>query len=177
MSSILGITFSPKTKAEIEDLPNKKSLGVLHVVTANPEMLMASMKDQQLQSILQESEYVVADGIGLQWLCRLTGQAIPTRIPGVDLMVAWLEHANEYRKSVVFVGGTEQVALKLRKVLAKVYPRVRVEHVYDITVDGEGKSVQTASVLNSISAVLPDFIFVALGHGKQEKWLDSNKDY
>ncbi len=173
MAELLGFKFSKKTRDEIINLPSTKPLGALHVITANPEMLMAGRKDEEFAKILRNTEHVIADGSGFTWLCNLTRQTPPPRIPGVDLMVEWLQFANENRKTVLLVGGSEGTAHKLRKILDKVYPRIRVEHIHDVTVDQDGVSDKDLSVM---STTTPDFIFAAFGHGKQEKWIAKNLD-
>ncbi|MDP3685788.1 MAG: WecB/TagA/CpsF family glycosyltransferase [bacterium] len=86
---ILGIPVDALTRAEVlarcaDALGGER---LLHIVTANPEILLQARRDRTYTSILQHADLVVADGVGVLLAARLFGQRFPERIPGVELLV------------------------------------------------------------------------------------------
>lgn len=149
-------------------LENKKRF----IVTANPEIVMAARKDKVYKQILLEADYIVPDGIGIILAAKNKGNPLQERITGYDLMVDFLELANEKRATCFFLGGTAEVNLKTIKEVKKKYPHIQIagsHHGYFELQDGQ--------VLQVVKESDPDFVFVALGFPKQETWIYSNLSY
>lgn len=118
-----------------------------YIVTLNPEMVMLAQKDEEFRKILNQADLAIPDGWGLQ----LAAPGLP-RTTGRELMLALIKLGHR----TVLVGGkpgiAEKAASRLRSLLV-------------------GISEPDVSTINKIH---PDFLFLALGHGKQEKWIAKN---
>lgn len=116
-----------------------------YLTTPNPEMIVAAQKDASFKRILNQADLAIPDGIGL----RLADSKL-RRLAGADLMIALIKKG--YKTLVV--GGKPGVAQKAAKKL--------------------GVMGMTEPDVKKINTIKPDLLFVALGHGKQEKWIAKN---
>src|SRR5215469_14435573 len=54
-----------------------------HIVTLNPEMVMAAKRDPLLADIILRADLRTADGVGVTWAAWLHGRRL-TRVTGID---------------------------------------------------------------------------------------------
>src|SRR5687767_4405053 len=59
--------------------------GTYHVVTVNPEFVMAAQRNAEFLHTLQRADLAVPDGVGLNFAARWTGQTLRSRVPGIEL--------------------------------------------------------------------------------------------
>lgn len=176
MIRVLGTTFNPMTERELAAFLLVRRTEPIHVVTVNAEMLLAAHRDARLCAIIHRAGLCVVDSVAIQWIALLTGQTIPQRHPGVDVMSRWLSYAHTHEKSVFLIGADAPVLHALLRKVDSEYPGLIVQGISDISVNENGESTQTPAVRAAIEGFEPDFIFVALGHGKQEYWIARNID-
>ncbi|MFH1947133.1 MAG: WecB/TagA/CpsF family glycosyltransferase [Candidatus Magasanikbacteria bacterium] len=151
------------------------------IFTPNPEMLVDARKDQYFKEILNSGDLNICDGKGLEIASR--GQL--KRIPGVDLMLDICELAEKENKSIYLLGsGSDEVVKKTAEVLQEKFPLLKiVGHSMGPSITTEQHNNRTTLVYNKdknedlmydIITSAPDILFVAFGHGKQEKWIEEN---
>lgn len=133
-----------------------------HVVTPNPEMLAASEYDPSLKDVLNAASLRIVDGFGV---VLMSGFRLH-RWPGVDVLrfLAW--EANRRGLKMLIAGGMhEGDAERAAGVLnVKGYSPGRIELTEIGWVGDDG-------LKEAIERERPDVLALALGHGKQEKWL------
>jgi N-acetylglucosaminyldiphosphoundecaprenol N-acetyl-beta-D-mannosaminyltransferase len=82
--SILDVPFSKLTLEEttlhLAEQIRKERSGLFHLVTANPEITLASQTDELLQEIIRSADLVVPDGIGIVLAAKRKGDPIPGRV-------------------------------------------------------------------------------------------------
>lgn len=147
------------------------------ITTPNPEMLVASHRDPEFRRVLRSADLAVPDGTGLVIMSRLMGGRIPERITGVDLVFDIADLAAKKGRSVFLLGGDPGAAQAAAETLRARYPGLMVvgaERGGPITFDGQGTPRIDPAVVERIHAARPDVLFVAFGHGKQERWLAEN---
>jgi N-acetylglucosaminyldiphosphoundecaprenol N-acetyl-beta-D-mannosaminyltransferase len=139
------------------------------VVTANPEIVMASKKDESYFKTLQEATYVIPDGIGIVLGARLLGTPIVERLAGFDLMLHLFALAAEKGYRVYMLGAEEQVIEEAARRVKATYPNLELAgyHHGFITLEDD-------AVVEAIKATKPDIILVGLGFPKQEYWIHKN---
>ena len=146
------------------------------IFTPNPEMIVATRRDVEYASVLNRSDINIADGFGLTILTR---GHLP-RYPGIDLVKDILEIANEKSSKIFLLGTGNQKTLDVA--VAKIkekYPRVIISGTnigprFDLSRKIIDESADEEAI-NQIIMTAPEIIFVAFGHGKQEKWIIEHK--
>lgn len=167
---ILGSGFDHVTMEEAQvQLGSFVVKGNSHlVVTANPEVVMKAKADQLLAEILERSNLVVADGIGVIWASRLIGEPLPERIPGIELAEGLLRQATDSGWKVFLLGGKEGVVDAAKEALLQKLPTLQIVGTHH----GYFKpGLEEEKVVNQIKDTKPDVLLVALGVPRQEKWL------
>lgn len=138
-----------------------------HVVTANPEMVMAAIADQTIADVLHRADLIVADGIGLVWASRMLGAPVPERVAGIDLAESLLAQAAKHDRRVFLVGAEPGVAEQAAATLSERYAGLNIvgtKHGY-FSRDEENALVET------IEESDPDLVLVAMGAPRQELWI------
>ncbi len=144
------------------------------VFTPNPEMLVLARKQLRFRKALSMADLAIPDGSGLLWAAWLIGKKLPARVTGTDMVERVCQLAAENNKSVFFLGGRWGVAERAANVLAQKYPRLKIAGVSDggdVVRDENGVPVLTSGVYEMLNSCVPDILFVAFGHGKQEEWI------
>ena len=116
-----------------------------YIVTPNAEMVMLAQEDKEFNQVLNQADLAIGDGYGLKLADRRLKQVI-----GTDFMLALV--AKGYK--TLLVGGKPGVAQAAGQKL--------------------GVLGMTEPDIRAINRVKPELLFVALGHGKQEKWIAKN---
>src|ERR1700676_806949 len=63
------------------------------IVTANPSHLCMMRRDPELAAACRAAHLTLADGMSVVWALRASGQSVPERVAGVDLMAGLLAEA------------------------------------------------------------------------------------
>lgn len=147
------------------------------IFTPNPEMLVDAQRDSNFKAVLNDSDLNLCDGFGL-WLA--TGQRAE-RMTGVDFMLDLCALAEREGKSIYLIGsGSDEVVKKTAQVLQNKFPLLKITgynkgHKLQVTsYNLQFDSDENENVLYDIITKAPDILFVAFGHGKQEKWIAQN---
>lgn len=167
---ILGIGFDPIT---MDQAQSRLASYVMHghphlVITANPEMVMRARGDQLLTEILERADLVVADGIGVVWASHVLKEALPQRIPGIELAEGLLLQAAGQGWTVFLVGAAEGVADQAALELRRRWPGLEIVGTYHGYFQAGEEEQQ---IIGEIKAKKPDILLAALGVPRQEKWL------
>ena len=169
--NILGIPFVDTTKKEFVShvltlaTSNKEPISI---VTANPEIVMLTKENAQYAQYVQQSTYVVADGIGVVIGSKILGSPLRERIPGYELVHAFMKNADVNKNRFFFYGGKPGIAEAAAKKAIALYPHINIVGTADGYGDRDAVATQAASSK-------PDFIFIATGAPKQEEWIASHR--
>lgn len=178
-NSILGIGFDDLSQSEIEERLSNCLLGddACTIVTPNPEMIMAAQKDAAFASILSKSDIRAADAIGVMYAsAALHDEPIQNRNTGVDLFWLLAELCAKHKKRLLLVGGRTGVAEHAALRLRNKYPGLDVRGVNPgIVRMKQGKIEVEKTVIQEIQRAKADVIGVALGHKKQELFIETYK--
>jgi N-acetylglucosaminyldiphosphoundecaprenol N-acetyl-beta-D-mannosaminyltransferase len=138
------------------------------IVTPNPEMIVTSQHDEALKSMLNSSRLRIPDGISMVVVSRLLGHPLKERVTGIDLMLKIIEVCARNGYRVFLLGGGSGVAEEAAFNLGKQFPKLRLAGTYH----GYFKEGDDLEVANKIRQAGIDILFVGLGAGRQEKWLN-----
>ena len=199
--NILGVKIDELTKQQaLEKAREFLSTAWSHkIFTPNPEMLVDAQKDVGFKAVLNGGDMNLCDGFGLWSVLRLSSRAKRSgaegslsntqidRITGVDFMLDLCTLAEKEGKSVYLLGsGSDEVVKKTAQVLQEKFPMLKIvgynkgpaicyllsensQQIADSRYQDENENA-----LHDIILSAPDILFVAFGHGKQEKWIAEN---
>lgn len=179
--SLLGVGMECKTRSEYRTELSRLAQGGWQalVVTPNPEMLVASERFPSLKDILNAADMRLVDGFGLV----LASGFRLSRFPGVDALAFLCEEASRHGLKVLLAGGmhegdAQKAASRLRRYCdertsngAKGTRGIIVGCSPGVIALTELRWVGDEGLKKAIERERPDVLALALGHGKQEKWL------
>lgn len=170
---ICEIGFNPlglrEAAAAVSKLAQRGSK--LLVVPINVDVLMLAQSDAELRHICVGADIVLADGMPIVWLSRLTGRALPERVTGADMLPEVCRVAANEGRSVFFVGGLRGAVEEVARRFKEQYPGMRVAGTACPPLGFEHDERECERLVDTINAAAPDILFVGLGAPKQEKWL------
>ncbi|UZW86639.1 WecB/TagA/CpsF family glycosyltransferase [Staphylococcus lugdunensis] len=167
---ILGVRFDNVTMLEMVEnitayVENEAQDDNMWIVTANPEIVDYASTHVHYRNLINQADYVVADGTGIVKASKRLKRPLARRIPGIELMDQCLKMANIKRQRVFLLGAKNEVVTKAQRRLQQRYPYITFasHHGYVDTHD--------ETVLKRIKKLNPDYIFVGMGFPKQDEWI------
>ncbi len=142
------------------------------IVTLNASHLCMMRSDPELATACRAGDLTVADGMSVVWALRASGQSIPERVTGVDLMHRLLQAAGDHKLRVYFLGAKPDVVKTLVE-------RVRAEHPGAEIVgyrDGYFTAADHANIVEEIRASGADMLFVGMPSPFKETWCERYRD-
>jgi N-acetylglucosaminyldiphosphoundecaprenol N-acetyl-beta-D-mannosaminyltransferase len=134
------------------------------IVTINPEMIEMGLKNPDYAEILNNADLIIPDGIGIKIGLKIKGINVK-RIAGIEFSHRMLEECAENNFSVGLIGAKPEIINKTAANLKSEFKKINI--VY--TQDGYFKNKD--EVLRSLAEKAPQFLLVALGSPKQEKFI------
>lgn len=143
------------------------------IVTPNSEIIMNATRDSELKMLIEEAGLIIPDGIGLVYASKIIGQPLTERVTGVDFLSQILGYLEETGQSVYLLGSKPanderaSVAELAGENMCIRYPNLKIAGTHD----GYFKKEEEAALVEEINASGADFLCVALGAPKQEKFI------
>ncbi|WP_124220983.1 WecB/TagA/CpsF family glycosyltransferase [Aquisalibacillus elongatus] len=167
---ILNVPFIHTTHKEFLNEITSPHNHPIHVVTANPEIVMYAKEHPEYMRTIKQSDYIIADGIGIIIASKMINKPLPERIPGFELMDDLLNYSNEHKKRIYLLGAKEHVVRNAQQQIKEKYPNLTIAGYHHGYIDTDN-----LEVVEEIRQSEADFIFVALGYPKQEEWITRHK--
>ena len=138
--------------------------------TINPHSYCVSKKDPVFAEVLQCSDILLPDGVGIVWAERVLHGNRISKIAGYDLFLFLMERANNLHQKVFFLGASQATLDLIHARAAAEYPNVTVGSFsppYKPIFSKKDSSLMCAKT----NAFEPDILFVGMTAPKQEKWI------
>ncbi len=166
--SILGVPVDCVTASEAEGILRALAQSGIghHIMTPNPEMIVAAQKHPDFLRALQRASLNVADGAGLLFAARLLGASLPERVTGTDL-VERIAAAREMQP-VFFLGAGEGIAQRAATALSSRHSELVIAGTFSGSPRREDEEVIIAKIVASNARTL----LVAYGAPAQDLWID-----
>ena len=169
----INVTDMDKTIAYITD--NLEELRGDYICVSNVHTTVMAFRDESYRKVQNSGAMALPDGQPLSIVSRRRGYSEAQRVPGPDLMPAILHLSEEKGYRHYFYGSTPETLEKLRKVLLDRFPKLQIVGMYappfrPLTEEEDQEAVRQ---INESGA---DFVWVALGAPKQEKWMYEHRD-
>jgi len=141
-----------------------------HVVTLNPEYVMATRRDATFKAAIEEADLIVADGVGVAVAGRLLGgcPGRPARITGVEL-TEWLALTGT---SLFLIGSRREIGTGARGALLARFPAANVAGVWSA---GSPRLEDDRATLEAIRGSGARAVLVAYGAPGQVTWIARNR--
>jgi len=136
------------------------------VVTLNASHLCMMRDDPELAAACRSGDITVADGMSVVWALRASGQPIPERVTGIDLMDRLLATADSHRLRVYFLGARPEVIETLVKRVRTQRPGVEIVGYRD----GYFSPQEHMGIVEEIRASGADILFVGMPSPFKETW-------
>ena len=142
------------------------------VITANASHLCMMRHDPTLASACKSGALTVADGMSVVWALGASGQPVPERVAGVDLMTRLLAAAAAHGLSVYFLGARPEVVAALVERCRADYPGLAIAGFRD----GYFGRDDHASIVEDIRASGAHMLFVGMPTPFKETWCELHRE-
>lgn len=132
------------------------------VVTINPEM----MSNPEMLDIVNSSELVIPDGIGVEIGLRIFGHKVK-RIPGILFAHKMIEQCANDGETIALIGAKPEIIEKASNNLKNEFKNLNIVYIQDGYFHDEEK------VINELKAANPRLVLCALGSPKQELFIEN----
>jgi N-acetylglucosaminyldiphosphoundecaprenol N-acetyl-beta-D-mannosaminyltransferase len=174
-ATILGIQIDDVTLDEVIErvsgwLANEPDR-LHHIVTTNPEFLVAARKSARFRTVLASADLATADGVGVLIAARVLGEPLRTRVTGVEL-VEGLAARRAANLRLFLLGAGPGVAECAANRLRERFPGVEISGVWD----GSPQPGDAHEILRRVKASAPTILLVAYGAPSQDIWISTHRD-
>ena len=140
-----------------------------HAITVNAEMIMLGRRDEQFASALQDADLSTPDGAGVVLALKLQGLRI-LRCPGIELAERLVDLAEREGWTVYLLGGKAEVFDAVLAQWKERHPNLIVEGR-----NGYFDAEAEEELVECLSTLQPQLVFVGLGAPRQEYWIRQNR--
>jgi N-acetylglucosaminyldiphosphoundecaprenol N-acetyl-beta-D-mannosaminyltransferase len=174
-SIIFDVVTMQETVTRIREMVAQRAFGG-YVCTGNLDHLVMLDRDEEFQCIYKQADLVLADGMPVVWLSRLTGETkITERVAGSDLFWELAKASDAHQLRLFFLGGYEGSAELARKAVLAKHPNAQICGLYCPPHKTFATPEEQTKIREMICEAKPDILFVGLGAPKQEKWIYENR--
>lgn len=146
------------------------------VCTANLDHLATIRRDDEFRAIYENADFVVADGMPLVWLSRLSGTRLRQRVAGSDLFWELGRASDATGLRLFFLGGQPGAVNEAADVLRREFSAAQIVGTYCPPMGTLDDPEEDERICNAILSADPDVLLVGLGSPKQEKWIAAHKE-
>jgi len=140
----------------------------LRIITLNPLMVEAALKDENIAGLIRRADMVVADGVGIVWAARkLRGVDVPL-IPGIELASALLDECAASRHPVFLLGGEKGVAAEAAENLAATKTNLRIVGTHH----GYFPPEEDSRIVELVNASGAHLVLCGMGFPRQDEILE-----
>ncbi len=164
-----------KYEAFIGDILDlSKDTNSSYVCISNVHMTIEAYLDKEFCKIVNSSNIATPDGMPLAKAMKMLYGVDQDRVAGMDLMPDIMKISEKKGLSIFLYGSTNEVLKAIASKAQREFPNLKL-YVYSPpfrTLSLEEKE----DIVTMINRTNPDFVFVALGCPKQEKWMAEHKN-
>ena len=136
--------------------------------------VLSAIKDPQVLSIYNASEYVLCDGTPIKWAAGFLNTPIVERITGLVLLPNLVAHCAKHDFSIFLLGASPGVGEQLKQTIHAQYPHCKVVGVYVPPFMKVFSEEENIKMIDAVNAVSPDVLLVSLTAPKQDIWIAEN---
>jgi len=174
--NLLGLKFNNLNMGEAINLLKKsiKSKSKTQVSFVNPDCFNKIFDDKEYYNVLQSSNLLFPDGIGVNIACKILDTPLKENINGTDMLPFLCEMAVENKYSIFLLGGKPGIPEDMKMNLLKKFPKLNIAGLNNGYFD---KETEGDYIIDKINGSNADILLVAFGAPLQEKWILKNKEF
>jgi N-acetylglucosaminyldiphosphoundecaprenol N-acetyl-beta-D-mannosaminyltransferase len=168
-AQLLGVPIDGVTMTQAVDRLHGFARGSSQhrVVTINSEMLVESVVNSAFRRCIASADFLPPDSAGVVWMSRLTGQWLPSRVAGVDIVTRFCASATE-EETVFLLGAGHGIAERAAANLRAHNPNLKIVGTFS----GTPKPEHAYEAMELVKEAKPRVLFVAFGAPAQELWIE-----
>ncbi len=147
------------------------------VVTMNLDHMRRYDQDRAYRDLCEKATLHVADGMPLVWASRIQGTPLPERVTGSNMIWSLTEATAANGHSIFLIGGAPGTADGAADVLCDKFPALNIVGTLCPPHGFEHDTDELAKIARTLIAAKPDIVYVALGSPKQDKLIETLRDY
>jgi exopolysaccharide biosynthesis WecB/TagA/CpsF family protein len=166
---IFGLDIAVLTREAAADMLERciRERSPVRLAFVNANLANMSYEDAQLHGVLRQF-LLLNDGVGLDMASRiLYGEPFPHNLNGTDFTPYFLDQCRT-PLNVFLLGARPAVIARTVEIFARRWDRHKVVGYRD----GFFAATDENRVIESIRAARPDLLLVAMGNGRQERWIE-----
>ena len=174
--NIMGVNIAAIDMKWLLDftIKNIKQLSGNYMCVSNVHTTVMAYKDETYRSIQNGGIMAIPDGGPLSSIGRKRGHTNMQRIPGPSYMEKIFELGLKEGYSHYFYGSTEETLKKLKHILEKQYPGIKIVGMYSPPFRCM-TDIEDDQIIKVINEAKADFVWISLGAPKQEKWMKKHQ--
>jgi N-acetylglucosaminyldiphosphoundecaprenol N-acetyl-beta-D-mannosaminyltransferase len=141
----------------------------------SPNNYSLAVKDAEFKHVLQNTDYLVLDGVYFALASILLKGKNIKKNQGPDVYKHFITRLNEMSGRAFFLGSSETVLSKIKERIKVEYPNITVE-TYSPPFKPEFSDEDNAEMVKRINEFKPNIVFVGMTAPKQEKWSLKHRD-
>lgn len=146
-----------------------------YICVSNVHTTVMAFRDEEYRKIQNCAAMALPDGKPLSIVSKRRGFTEAERVPGPDLMPRIFELSKEKGYRHYFYGSTEETLTRLKEKITEKYPYLQIAGMYSPPFHPLTEE-EDKQIIQMINDTCPDFIWVALGAPKQERWMYDHMD-
>lgn len=142
------------------------------VAASNTHIISLARHRRDFGEVMEKFDLVLPDGMPLRWSLNAQGAKLTDRVYGPYFMEKMIRATPRPWRHFLF-GGTEETLAALSAHLREIQPDVEIVGTFSPPFRNWTETDE-AEFARIISEATPDFIWVALGGERQERWIMEN---
>lgn len=143
--------------------------------TINAYSYVIAKKDDRFKNALQSSDILLPDGFPITFAALLLKGRRINKIAGEDIFFYLVNHMNQRKGRVFFLGASESTLSKITSRLQLEFSSITVGS-YSPPYKKEFSEKDNEKMIEEINLFSPEVLFVGMTAPKQEKWVHQFKD-
>ena len=138
----------------------------------NADCLNKTVVDPNYKKTLQQSDYILPDGSGINMACNIINNPLRENLNGTDLFPSICSLAQQHRYSIYLLGAKKGVAEKVKEELLLKYSSLNIVGYHD----GYTPYKDMQTLIEDINNSKANILLVALGAPMQEIFIQKYKN-
>lgn len=159
----------PEALAQVDEWMQEPRLH--HIVTVNPEFIVAAQSDAEFARTMAESDMNLPDGANLLRAAQAQGTPLRERVAGTDFVWYLSGVASVCGWKIFLLGGRNGVGGLAAARLQARYRKLKIVGTFE----GSPDPSEEDAILERIRESGADMLFVAYGAPAQDIWIQRNR--